>query len=95
MTIAKYPPLKNGNHASHFPPKGGGDRKSDHSKQAEVSDFAQTKRQAKISDTQAARWQRLATIPSDKFEWKLGDHTKIGRLFTNSPDSRHGTFTFL
>lgn len=37
--------------------------------------YAQAKEQAKISDTQAKRWQRLATIPPDKFERKLESTT--------------------
>ncbi len=49
---------------------------SDHSKQSALSDFAQTKRQAKISDTQSVRWQRLAKVPEEKFERQLGDANK-------------------
>jgi len=53
--------------------KGGGDRKSNHSVQPEPSDFAQTKREANISDTQAKRWQQLAAMPHEDFERKLQD----------------------
>src|SRR5262249_46058584 len=41
------------------------------SAQAPPSLFAQAKEQAKISDDQAKRWQKLAEIPKDEFEQAL------------------------
>ena len=41
------------------------------SAQAAPSLFAQAKEQAKISDDQAKRWQKLAEIPKDEFEQAL------------------------
>lgn len=56
--------------------KGKGGQPQKNSSHADVSSFAQTKREAKISDTQAVRWQRLAQVPQDQFEERLQDHTK-------------------
>src|SRR5215813_2777141 len=50
--------------------KGKGGRNS---AQAAPSLFAQAKEQAKISDDQAKRWQKLAEIPKDEFEQALKD----------------------
>ena len=57
--------------------KGKGGQPKKNSDHAGPSSFARTKQEAKTSGTQATRWQRLATIPSDKFERKLSDTTKI------------------
>ncbi len=53
----------------------GGDQKSNQRGQRGPTDFVRTKRKAKISDTQAKRWQRLADIPTDDFENLLKDAT--------------------
>jgi len=50
--------------------KGKGGRNS---AQAAPSLFAQAKEQAKISDDQAKRWQKLAEIPKEEFEQALSD----------------------
>jgi hypothetical protein len=58
----------------------GGDRKSDQRAQPALSDFAQAKEQAKISDDQAKRWQKLADVPQEKFEgWCQAAFALFGR----------------
>jgi len=43
--------------------KGGGRRSKSHSNRGNLSDFAEAKQGANITDTQAIHWQRLAAIP--------------------------------
>jgi hypothetical protein len=53
----------------------GGDRKSNQKSQRKKfdSEYAQAKKDAKISDNQAHRWQKLAEIPLAKFEGRLSE----------------------
>jgi len=51
-------------------------KRTDLTSGGEQPKLKQVKRTAKISDWQAKQWQRLAKVPQEKFERKLGDATK-------------------
>jgi hypothetical protein len=44
---------------------------------ARLSDYAESKERAKISDYQAERWQKLADVPQDKFEAALSNPDSV------------------